>query len=88
MVRLDVVAARLPVRGMNADLVRLVDEAEAILLDFDGPVCSIFAGYPSDRMFERWRPTGDGPVRVVKVQPGIDHWDEVVAALDEIRSLA
>jgi len=35
---------------MSADLVRLVDEAEAILLDFDGPVCSIFAGYPAPKI--------------------------------------
>lgn len=51
------------------------------------PMVSIFAGYPSDRMFDRWRPTGDGPIRVVKVQPGVDPWDEVIAALDEIGGL-
>ena len=28
---------------------------------------SIFAGYPSERMFERWKPWGPGPKEVVKV---------------------
>jgi len=32
---------------MSADLARLFAEVDAILLDFDGPVCSIFAGYPA-----------------------------------------
>lgn len=32
---------------MNADLDRLFDEVDAILLDFDGPICKIFAGYPA-----------------------------------------
>jgi ADP-heptose:LPS heptosyltransferase len=28
---------------------------------------SVFAGYVSDRMFQRWYPTGPGPVHVIKV---------------------
>ena len=32
------------------------------------PLISIFAGYPSDRMFARWRPTGPAPVNVIKVE--------------------
>ena len=48
------------------------------------PLISIFAGYPNDRMFERWRPTGDGPIRVVKVEPDRDPWPEIVAALHEL----
>jgi len=32
---------------MSADLDRLMAEVDAILLDFDGPVASIFAGYPA-----------------------------------------
>ncbi|MCX4469541.1 HAD family phosphatase [Micromonospora sp. NBC_01655] len=32
---------------MTADLGRLLGEVGAVLLDFDGPVCSIFAGYPA-----------------------------------------
>ncbi|GLY20800.1 HAD family phosphatase [Micromonospora sp. NBRC 101691] len=35
---------------MNADLGRLLNEVGAVLLDFDGPVCSIFAGYPAPRV--------------------------------------
>jgi hypothetical protein len=31
------------------------------------PVVSIFAGYVSERMFQRWRPTGPGRIEVVKV---------------------
>ncbi|MEU1883935.1 HAD-IA family hydrolase [Micromonospora rifamycinica] len=31
---------------MNADLDRLLAGVGALLLDFDGPVCSVFAGYP------------------------------------------
>ncbi|HET6483364.1 MAG TPA: HAD family phosphatase [Actinoplanes sp.] len=32
---------------MSADLARLLAEVDAVLLDFDGPVCSVFAGYPA-----------------------------------------
>ncbi len=32
---------------MSADLGRLLGEVGAVLLDFDGPVCSVFAGYPA-----------------------------------------
>ncbi len=35
---------------MSADLARLLAEVDAILLDFDGPVCSIFAGYPAPKV--------------------------------------
>jgi HAD superfamily hydrolase (TIGR01509 family) len=35
---------------MSADLARLLAETDAILLDFDGPVCSIFAGYPAPKI--------------------------------------
>ncbi len=31
------------------------------------PLISVFAGYASDRMFQRWRPTGPGPIEVIKV---------------------
>lgn len=50
MVRLGVVDHRLPVRRMTGDLGRLLGEVGAVLLDFDGPVCSIFAGYPAPRV--------------------------------------
>jgi ADP-heptose:LPS heptosyltransferase len=32
------------------------------------PLVSVFAGYPAERMFARWRPTGPGPIEVVKVE--------------------
>ncbi|WP_431928551.1 HAD family hydrolase [Micromonospora wenchangensis] len=35
---------------MSADLGHLLGEVGAVLLDFDGPVCSIFAGYPAPRV--------------------------------------
>ncbi|MFG1607184.1 HAD family hydrolase [Actinoplanes sp. NPDC049265] len=35
---------------MSADLARLLAEVDAILLDFDGPVCGIFAGYPAPKI--------------------------------------
>jgi hypothetical protein len=31
------------------------------------PLISVFAGYVSDRMFQRWHPTGPGPIHVIKV---------------------
>ncbi|MER5701434.1 HAD family phosphatase [Micromonospora sp. NPDC002296] len=35
---------------MSADLGRLLAGVGAVLLDFDGPVCSIFAGYPAPQV--------------------------------------
>ncbi|MDG4778097.1 HAD-IA family hydrolase [Micromonospora sp. WMMD961] len=35
---------------MTADLGRLLGEVGAVLLDFDGPVCSVFAGYPAPQV--------------------------------------
>ncbi|MBO4207940.1 HAD family hydrolase [Micromonospora echinofusca] len=35
---------------MSADLDRLLAGAGALLLDFDGPVCSVFAGYPAPQV--------------------------------------
>ncbi|MFF0723078.1 HAD family hydrolase [Micromonospora sp. NPDC003816] len=35
---------------MSPDLGRLLGEVGAVLLDFDGPVCSIFAGYPAPQV--------------------------------------
>jgi ADP-heptose:LPS heptosyltransferase len=32
------------------------------------PLLSIFKGYTSERMFERWRPSGDGRIHVIKVK--------------------
>ena len=35
---------------MSADLGPLLGQVGAVLLDFDGPVCSIFAGYPAPQV--------------------------------------
>ncbi|MFF3868015.1 HAD family hydrolase [Micromonospora sp. NPDC001898] len=35
---------------MNADLERLLAGVSAVLLDFDGPICSVFAGYPAPQV--------------------------------------
>ncbi len=37
------------------------------------PLVTVFAGFPAQRMFERWRPSGPGPMEVIKVdnpEPG------------------
>lgn len=31
------------------------------------PLITIFAGFPNDRFFERWSPSGSGPIHVVRV---------------------
>ena len=35
---------------MSTDVAGLLDSVDAVLLDFDGPVCSIFAGYPAPKV--------------------------------------
>jgi hypothetical protein len=34
------------------------------------PMISIFAGFASERMFQRWRPTGPGPIQVIRPSGG------------------
>ncbi len=34
------------------------------------PLVTIFAGYVSERMFQRWRPSGAGPISIVKAEAG------------------
>jgi ADP-heptose:LPS heptosyltransferase len=35
------------------------------------PLVTLFAGYASERTFERWHPTGSGPIHVIKAgEPG------------------
>ncbi len=34
------------------------------------PMISIFAGFASERMFQRWRPTGAGPIHVIRPSTG------------------
>ncbi|MBI3282008.1 MAG: hypothetical protein HYZ57_19465 [Acidobacteria bacterium] len=45
------------------------------------PLVSIFAGYPCERFYQRWRPAGPGPIDVIKVG---DSNPEVVLA--QVRS--
>ncbi len=50
------------------------------------PLISVFAGHVSDRMFQRWHPTGPGPIHVIKVT---DRTPERVlrSVIDQIDSL-
>ncbi len=52
------------------------------------PLVTVFAGFPSARMFERWKPSGPGPIEVVRVEAGCA-WqavlDGALAAVDRLR---
>lgn len=45
------------------------------------PMISIFAGAVSERMFQRWRPTGQGVIEIVR--PGQTQPSELLTALEE-----
>ncbi|MDQ6664029.1 MAG: glycosyltransferase family 9 protein, partial [Acidobacteriota bacterium] len=47
------------------------------------PLLSIFAGFPSLRMFQRWRPTGAGRIEIVRV----DNPDPIVLLAQVEKSL-
>jgi ADP-heptose:LPS heptosyltransferase len=47
------------------------------------PLVTIFAGFPTPRMFSRWRPTGPGPIEVVKV----DKPDPAQVLKDTLRAI-
>ena len=47
------------------------------------PMISIFAGFASERMFQRWRPAGPGPIHVVRPSAG-----DVEALITQIAKLA
>jgi ADP-heptose:LPS heptosyltransferase len=51
------------------------------------PLVTVFGGYAAERTFERWRPTGEGPIHVVKVDERSTH-DAVERALTAITSAA
>jgi hypothetical protein len=44
---------------------------------------TVFAGFASERTFERWYPSGPGPIRVVKVvdRNAPDHIDRTLEAI-------
>jgi ADP-heptose:LPS heptosyltransferase len=44
------------------------------------PLVTIFAGAPNERFFQRWRPTGRGPIHVVR--PGSDTLGQTLRAVD------
>jgi ADP-heptose:LPS heptosyltransferase len=50
------------------------------------PLVSIFAGYPSERMFARWTPYGPGARRIVKVDRGAEEgvWERTRLAIDDL----
>ena len=47
------------------------------------PLVSIFAGFASERMFQRWRPTGPGPIKVVRADAG-DTLSTALAAVADL----
>jgi hypothetical protein len=50
------------------------------------PLVSVFTGYVSDRMFNRWRPYGAGPMHVIKAK-GLDPEEvlsRTIRAIDEL----
>ncbi|HSB13015.1 MAG TPA: glycosyltransferase family 9 protein [Bryobacteraceae bacterium] len=53
------------------------------------PLVSVFAGFPCPRMFERWRPTGRGPIEIVRVdKPDPDEvLERTLAAVDRLFAL-
>ena len=46
-----------------------------------GPMVSIFGGFASERMFQRWRPVGPGPIQVVRVSDAEAALTAVLASL-------
>ncbi len=43
------------------------------------PLVTVFAGFPSPRMFERWKPSGPGRIEVVRAEVG-HHWETALDA--------
>ena len=48
------------------------------------PLISIFGGFPSERMFQRWRPTGAGPIKVIRAADPQSTLQEVLTHLSPI----
>jgi ADP-heptose:LPS heptosyltransferase len=46
------------------------------------PLASIFVGYASERMFQRWRPTGPGPIHIFKASAR--NSQELIAQIAEL----
>lgn len=96
MVRLGMADGRTADDHVIEQLRKLLGNAEAVLFDFDGPVCSVFAGYPAPQVAAqlrtdlaslrpdvRWSAAGrsDDPMRVLIDTPT---WGaEFTAAADD-----
>lgn len=52
------------------------------------PLVSVFAGFVSERMFQRWRPGGQGRTEVVKVAPGEDPESVLARVLEQVATIA
>ena len=48
------------------------------------PMISIFAGFPTERMFQRWRPTGPGAIKVVRASHPVSTLAEVSSHLNSL----
>ncbi len=48
------------------------------------PLISIFGGFASERMFQRWRPTGPGEIRIVRTDTTPDVLQAVQALLERL----
>jgi hypothetical protein len=44
------------------------------------PLISIFAGFASERMFQRWHPSGPGPISVIRAGPSVSPDDTLAQA--------
>jgi ADP-heptose:LPS heptosyltransferase len=45
------------------------------------PLISIFTGFASERMYQRWRPTGPGPIHVVRPSGDVEGLVSQIARL-------
>ena len=48
------------------------------------PLLCVFAGAISERFFERWRPSGAGPIRIVRPIVGVDPLEQAQRAITEL----
>jgi len=47
------------------------------------PLVSVFAGFASERTFQRWRPTGKGPIHIVRADATAELLDAVLEAVEK-----
>lgn len=69
-----------------AALRKILDETEGLLLDFDGPICSVFAGFPAATVADQLRQIlSDGPIN--RIPDYIQDTDDPFDVLDFAASL-